>query len=740
MWRESRDRRPEFAKRNIPEPAGDDHFGIDVANDKGNRSMRTKTSAAAHVGRIGALAVALGVGAAVTLGNGVAAADTSGSPSSESSSSESSSAAPSASSSAGSAPKETSEKETSDQESAESEASASEGESASDLADEDLANEVADEDLANENAEEPTDEDLVGEEPVADEDPIDEVELDDETEATPDTPRPATPAAPSNRDDQPRDEAVADKSAVVDTETDPVVEVPRIIAAPVEPAADSEVSPALEVTPTDDVANLDSPPTAAPAFAKAAAPSVRTLSSPPPSLPKVFSGLLAAVGLSPLIANLPAAPAPPPALWALLASARREFERAFTRPVITAPALSNIVAAAAVTPYPTTLPSVNKGWVTGKVPNNFGIGGTDLGIMWDGGMRLGERFVHVAFGDTFANSNMTGDWRSNVLLVSTDHNLNNGLQLVQTGYAGRFIGPFNGRLGLFGSEVTQIPTSGIQIDGKQFVNFMSVKSWDTPGRWTTNYSAISVYDQSQDKWVLAPSTIRSAGWFRSTTRYVPGSQNFQQAAYVLQPEDQVGEDGVRYLYAFGTPSGRAGSAYISRVAEGSVTDLSKYEYWNGSKWVRNRPAVAAPIIGDSKRSTGLFGFVVDWANDPNVFGGYLGGLFGAKTGGNVSEMSVQYNEYLGKYVVLYGDGNNDIRLRTADTPEGPWSAPVTIATSKQYPGLYAPMIHPWSGTGDLRNGDNEPDLNNLYWNMSLWGDYNVVLMQTDLSPLKTVNV
>ena len=131
---------------------------------------------------------------------------------------------------------------------------------------------------------------------------------------------------------------------------------------------------------------------------------------------------------------------------------------------------------------------------------------------------------------------------------------------------------------------------------------------------------------------------------------------------------------------------------------------------------------------------------MDWANDPDVFGGYLGGLFGAKTGGNVSEMSVQYNEYLGKYVVLYGDGNNDIRLRTADTPEGPWSAPVTIATSKQYAGLYAPMIHPWSGTGDLKDENNEPDLNNLYWNMSLWGDYNVVLMQTDLSPLKPVYV
>jgi hypothetical protein len=568
----------------------------------------------------------------------------------------------------------------------------------------------------------------------------DDDEEEPEPEADPDsatTPETAPPSTPENRDDDgPAGDTIDD---TVEDETEPVVAEP-VVAEPVvaEPVV---AEPVVGEPPADDAARTGSSlPVPAPAAAEAAAVPARTLSSPPSSLPKAFSGLLAAVGLAPLIANLPAAPAPPPALWALLASARREFERAFIRPITTTSGQSTIVTAAAATPFPTTLPSVNKGWVTGKVPNNFGIGGTDLGIMWDGGIRLGERFVHVAFGDTFANANMTGDWRSNVLLVATDRNLTNGLQLVQTGYAGRFIGPFSGRVGLFGTEVTQIPTSGIQIDGKQFVNFMSVRSWDTPGRWTTNYSAISVYDQAKDKWVLAPSTIRSAGWFRSTTRYVPGSQNFQQAAYVLQPEHQVGEDGVRYLYSFGTPSGRAGSAYLSRVAEGSVTDLSKYEYWDGKKWVKNRPAVAAPIIGDSTRSTGLFGFVVDWANDPNVLGGYLGGLFGAKTGGNVSEMSVQYNEYLGKYVVLYGDGNNDIRLRTADTPEGPWSAPVTIATSKQYPGLYAPMIHPWSGTGDLKDSNNQPDLNNLYWNMSLWGDYNVVLMQTDLSPLKPVYV
>ncbi len=444
-----------------------------------------------------------------------------------------------------------------------------------------------------------------------------------------------------------------------------------------------------------------------------------------------------------------------PALTHMLTWMRKETARHST----VTPSAANTVQTAAVVvdPLPSRLPSTPLGWVTGSgtrwldgkpvnatqnTSTEFGIGSTDLGIMWDGGTINGERFVHVAFGDSFRGPRMTGEWLNNALLISYDRDLQSGLELADTGRVlGQFIDRSRGQLGLFSSEVTVIPTAGIQIDGTQYVNYMSVRSWDTPGRWTTNYSAITQFYPGSDggDWRIVPSTIRSAGWLRSSTPYRAGDQNFQQMAYVLQPEDQVAEGDPRYLYAFGTPSGRAGSAYLSRVAEGDVTDLSKYDYWDGNKWVRGNAAVAKPVIG-SNRSSGLFGFVVDWANDPNVFGGYLGGLFGPKTGGNVSEMSVQYNEYLDKYVVLYGDGNNNIQMRVADTPEAAWSAPVQLASSAAYPGLYAPMIHPWSGTGLLEDSSGDSDYNNLYWNMSIWGDYNVVLMQTDLSPLRPVEV
>jgi hypothetical protein len=459
--------------------------------------------------------------------------------------------------------------------------------------------------------------------------------------------------------------------------------------------------------------------------------------------------LLSAVGLAPLAGGtLPGGPIDTPALWALLGWTRGEASRTRSAAAGTALPSATVATAAAVNP-PSTLPSTPIGWVTGQRNTAYpGIGwtqtnntqwaniyGTDLGIMWFNG---DNQLTQLAFGDTFSGPNMTGDWRSNVLLLSNDRQLDDGLTLVRTGPAYQFIPAAPGQVFFIGSEVTNIPTSAVYANKTNYVNYMSVKSWDTPGRWTTNYSAISQYDPKTDKWVLQKQTVRPAGYFRSSTNYRAGDQNFQQMAYVLQPETEVAPGGTRYVYAFGTPAGRAGSAYLSRVPDTSVTDLKQYEYWDGNTWVRDA-AKAAPVIGDSTKSTGPLGPLIDLANDPNFLGGRMAGFTGAKTGGNVSEMSIQYNEYLDKYVVLYGNGSNNVILRTADTPEGPWSDPVSIATSVQYPGLYAPMIHPLSGTGMLTDGTS-PDVSNLYWNMSLWGNYNVVLMKTDLSPLTVTTV
>ena len=646
------------------------------ASMRSDTNMRSDRGAAAQVGRIGALAVVLGVGAALTTGTGVARADSpdSGTPDRTSQQASADSAPTTASSSA---PRR-----------------GSRG-------------------VAARNTSRPAPA-TVGDSAAA-------------------AKRPTASSAKAAKDAAPSVPTIPDGSPAAPA-------VPMLVSRPAAAALPAAIPAPLPAPPATQVLA----PVAAPADVPVA------IAAPQPAPARAMRAaprLLAAVGVSPAAASTnPVAPLEVPALWALMAFSRREIGRVGTRATAASVAAPSATVAAALVTTPTSLPSTQKGWVTGQRNSAFpGAGwaqvnntrwanvyGTDLGIMW---VNEDNGLTQLAFGDTFSGVNMTGDWRSNVLLLSDDTQLYDGLSLINTGPAYQFIPAARNQVFFIGSEVTNIPTAAVYANGENYVNYMSVKSWDTPGRWTTNYSAISTYNEASDKWVLQPSSVRSAGWFRSSTRYVAGSQNFQQMAYVLEPESKVVGD-TRYIYAFGTPAGRTGSAYLSRVPDGAITDLKQYEYWDGDSWVLDKPSVAAPVIGDSPNSGGLFGWAKDIANNPNFFGGWFAGFTGAKTGGNVSEMSIQYNEYLDKYVVMYGNGLNNVILRTADTPEGPWSNPITVATSFQYPGLYAPFIHPLSGTGELTDSNGDPDVSNIYWNMSIWSNYNVVLMQTDLAPLQ----
>lgn len=348
--------------------------------------------------------------------------------------------------------------------------------------------------------------------------------------------------------------------------------------------------------------------------------------------------------------------------------------------------------------------------------------------MWDNGIPddpttpINEHQVLIAFGDTFGGPNMTGTWRLNTLFRSSDTNLSDGMTIP----AGQWLnGNMFGGSPLWGETyarqiilperlpsglptgVTLIPTAGISVPtpgtkygATQYLSFMSVKHWGAAGQWTTNYSAIAYSEDNGENWYISPKSVRTN---------FGGNAKFQQAA-LIRPGDG-------YVYSYGTPNGRQGSAYVSRVAEKDILDASKYEFYSkGSKggifgigaykagWYKNDPSKATPVFGQEKGACGI-----------------------GKPGNQVSEMSVQYNQTLGKYVVLHADQFNNIILRTSDSPEGTWSAP-TVLMTQQNGGIYAPMLHPWSpstaGTGT-----------DLYWNLSLWSQYNVMLMKTDLTKL-----
>ncbi|HET6733365.1 DUF4185 domain-containing protein [Mycobacterium sp.] len=356
------------------------------------------------------------------------------------------------------------------------------------------------------------------------------------------------------------------------------------------------------------------------------------------------------------------------------------------------------VPAAAPPPAPSPPGTSLVGWVTGPdSPNDtisrFAITGTDLGIMWDNGDPA-NRQVLMAFGDTYGYCSVRGQqWRYNTLFRSQDGALSNTIAVPNGVLANNYSGspllrPGTSKAILPGvkwasTEKGMIPTAGISVGGKQYLNFMSIKSWDGDGRWTTNYSAIAVSPDNGEHWGVYPDSVRPAAPDSiANVRFVPGSQNFQQGAF-LRPGP-----GDPYLYSFGTPAGRGGPAFISRVLPGGVPDLRRYEYWNTAQnaWIPGNPDAATAVIP-----------------------------------GPVSEMSAQYNTHLNQYLALYGNGANDIVMRTAPAPQGPWSPEHLLVRSMDFPGgIYAPFLHPWS-TG-----------RELYYNLSLWSAYNVMLMKTVL--------
>ncbi|KAA1430697.1 DUF4185 domain-containing protein [Mycolicibacter arupensis] len=335
-------------------------------------------------------------------------------------------------------------------------------------------------------------------------------------------------------------------------------------------------------------------------------------------------------------------------------------------------------------------------WMTGpNSPNQtlqrFGVSGTDLGIPWDNGDPA-NRQVLYAFGDTFGYCRIQGkQWRQNVLFRSNDNNLADGIT-VAPGVVGNKYSGSPLRQANFSKQVLpavqlaqhqegMIPTAAIGIAGNQYMNFMSIKQWGRDGEWSTNYSAIAVSNDNGETWGVYPGTVRSTSQENvPRAQFVPGNEKFQMGAFLR------GNDG--YLYSYGTPSGRGGSAYLSRVPERSIPDLTKYQYWNGDSgsWVPANPAAATPVIP-----------------------------------GPVGEMSVQYNTYLRQYLALYGNGGNDVVARTAPTPQGPWSGEQTLIPTGQIPGgIYAPYVHPWSTGKDV------------YFTLSLWNAYDVMLMHTVL--------
>jgi hypothetical protein len=155
-----------------------------------------------------------------------------------------------------------------------------------------------------------------------------------------------------------------------------------------------------------------------------------------------------------------------------------------------------------------------------------------------------------------------------------------------------------------------------------------------------------------------------------------------------------------FVYAFGTPNGRFGDAHLARVPENQLLDKSAYEYWTGTSWQHGNSTIAAPIVA-----------------------------------GPVGELSARYDPTLKNWQMMtitsWKTPTVDkircaIVVRLAPQPTGPWTAPITVATYKEYPNLYGGFLHPDSAGA------------NIYFTMTQYDRYNVSLMHATL-PNNVIN-
>lgn len=310
----------------------------------------------------------------------------------------------------------------------------------------------------------------------------------------------------------------------------------------------------------------------------------------------------------------------------------------------------------------------------------YQVKGTDLGIMWtdDRGQIL------AAFGDTFGpgwagpdskfKDPAAVDWRSNTLARSSDRNPASGMSFTdfvtdRPGHAKELLPS----LKQDGIEISKIPTGGINVGGRNYLAYMSVRHFGQAGHWVTNYSGIAYSDDGAQNWVADPATVRP--------NTVTSDDKFQMIAFARR-------DG--YVYAFGTPNGRFGNAYVARVPEQQLLNPLAYQYWTGAAWQLGGSVIAAPIVT-----------------------------------GPVGELSVRYDEVLHSWEMMYLDEASEaIVVRLAPQPTGPWGTPIPVATSSQYPHLYGGFLNP-----DSRGTD-------IYFTMTEYDRYNVSLMHATLPPVR----
>lgn len=335
--------------------------------------------------------------------------------------------------------------------------------------------------------------------------------------------------------------------------------------------------------------------------------------------------------------------------------------------------------------------NAGKSILDGTPTSRIGVGGTDLGFLFEGNK---GQWVGGLFGDTFNGFPNEGGWRSPVMMRTSNRDFNTaGIKWDNAARGGGKLLTYP--MGIKNGDARRrdqgcfsiIPNDAIQLpDGHYMGMGFRVKNWDADASQAMCHTHSNTWFHSTGEhaevWNFAYDVEKGEGtekglgyqwWNEGRDQY------FQNATFLMAPNDDN-------VYVFGTPEGRhfglaKAGVYLRRCDWRHTWERSKWEFWGykDGKWQWGRDVWPTKII------------------EPTM------------PGSSIGEISAQYLG--GKVRLTYMDGTLGAVCRTADAPDAVWSDPVVMidGITSINNSMYAPSLHPWN-----------TDMANAAFNISSW--------------------
>ena len=309
------------------------------------------------------------------------------------------------------------------------------------------------------------------------------------------------------------------------------------------------------------------------------------------------------------------------------------------------------------------------------------IGGTDLGIPF---YNSKNDTMYILYGDTYGTGRAetesgeddSRNWRSSVMAISKDYDLSDGLTYdgwwrggsdqAEAVIEGKHL-PTGGDTGTIkkGTERTKIPQGGIEVNGVVYIYYESIRNFGTAGTWRVNYQGVIKSTDNCQTFERVPDltwfpdidnhgdyAIYSAAesWADATNTDVQSEDDItpqmladakakipnaeeRNAPYFAQCYPVDGNDG--YVYIFGRRAGRQHGIKVARVSYENIEKFDEHEYYTGNDKDGN-PIWVKGLDGLKALDNDTVGYVLASGKDEPA-----------------SNMSVMWNEYLGKWMLFY---------------------------------------------------------------------------------------